>query len=95
LLVTEHQPFTTVVSELNRYTPKPILMADPRLQSAAIELGGTLGIQDVPAALERIQHLGPIVVTDTGDSYVLTYKAHATSAEEQSGGSREDPAGRP
>jgi transmembrane sensor len=95
LLVTEHQPFTTVVSELNRYTPKPILMADPRLQSAAIELGGTLGIQDVPAALERIQHLGPIVVTDTGDSYVLTYKADATSAEEQSGGSREDPAGRP
>jgi len=95
LLVTEHQPFTTVVSELNRYTPKPILMADPRLESAAIELGGTLGIQDVPAALERIQHLGPIVVTDTGDSYVLTYKADATSAEEQSGGSREDPAGRP
>jgi transmembrane sensor len=95
LLVTEHQPFTTVVSELNRYTSKPILMADPRLQSADIELGGTLGIQDVPAALERIQHLGPIVVTDTGDSYVLTYKADATSVAEPSGGSREDPAGRP
>lgn len=95
LLVTEHQPFTTVVNELNRYTSKPILMADPRLQSADIELGGTLGIQNVPDALERIQHLGPIVVTDTGDSYVLTYKAEVTSAEEHSGGSREDPAGRP
>lgn len=95
LLVTEHQPFTTVVSELNRYTQKPILLADPRLQSADIELGGTLGIQDVSAALERIQHLGPIVVTDTGDSYVLTYKTDATSAEEHSGSSREDPAGRP
>jgi transmembrane sensor len=95
LLVTEHQPFTTVVSELNRYTKKQILVADPRLQSADIELGGTLGIQDVPAALERIQHLGPIVVTDTGDSYVLTYKADAASMEKPSGGSREDPAGRP
>jgi len=96
LLVTEHQPFTTVVSELNRYTSKQILVADPRLQSAAIELGGTLGIQDVPAALERIQHLGPIVVTDTGDSYVLTYKAEVPAAEESSSGSsREDPAGRP
>lgn len=95
LLVTEHQPFTTVVSELNRYTTKPILVADPRLQSAGIELGGTLSIQDVPAALERIQHLERIVVTDTGDSYVLTYKADATSPEEHSGGSREDPAGRP
>jgi transmembrane sensor len=95
LLVTEHQPFATVVSELNRYTPKPILMADPRLQSADIELGGTLGIQDVSAALERIQHLGPIVVTDTGDSYVLTYKADATSVADPSAGSREDPAGHP
>ncbi len=95
LLVTEHQLFTTVVSELNRYTSKPILMADPRLQSADIELGGTLGIQDVPAALERIQHLGPIVVTDTGDSYVLTYKGDAPAAQEHSGVSREDPAGRP
>ena len=95
LLVTEHQPFATVVSELNRYSSKPILMADPRLQSADVELGGTLGIQDVPAALERIQHLGPIVVTDTGDSYVLTYKADATSAQEHPGGSREDAAGRP
>ena len=95
LLVTEHQSFTTVVSELNRYTSKQILVADPRLQSADIELGGALGIRDVPAALERIQHLGTIVVTDTGDSYVLTYKADATSAEEPSSGSREDPAGRP
>jgi transmembrane sensor len=95
LLETEHQPFATVVSELNRYTPKPILMADPRLQSTDIKLGGTLGIHDVPAALERIQHLGPIVVTDTGDSYVLTYKDDATSTAEPAGGSREDTAGRP
>jgi len=93
LLITEHQPFATVVSELNRYTTKPILIADPRVESAAV--GGALPIHDMPKALKAIQLVGSIVVTDTGDSYVLTYKADATSAEEHSGVSREAPAGRP
>jgi transmembrane sensor len=102
LLMTEHQSFATVVSELNRYSSKPILMPDPRLQSADIDLGGTLSIRDVPAALAHIQSLArlqqksvPIVVTDTGDSYVLTYKVAPTSTDEPSSGSRENPAGRP
>ena len=93
LLITEHQPFATVVSELNRYTSKPILIADPRVESAAV--GGALPIHDMPGALKLIQLVGSIVVTDTGDSYVLTYKADATSAQEHSGASSEDPAGRP
>jgi transmembrane sensor len=84
LLETEGQSFATVVNELNRYTTKPILVADPRLQGADINIGGTLGIHDVPAALERIQRLGPIVVTDTGDSYVLTYKAEGFTGGEHS-----------
>jgi transmembrane sensor len=95
LLVTEHQPFATVVSELNRYSTKPILMADPRLETAGINIGGALGIHDVPAALERIQKLGPIVVTDTGESYVLTYKADASAGGEHSNSSQQDAAGRP
>ncbi len=95
LLVTEHQPFPTVVSELNRYSTKPILMADPRLETAGINIGGTLGIHDVPAALERIQKLGPIVVTDTGDSYVLTYKADASAGGEHPNDSQQNAAGRP
>ena len=94
LLETEGQSFATVVNELNRYSSKPILVADPRLESTDINIGGTLGIHDVPAALERIERLGPIVVTDTGDSYVLTYKAEG-SASEHSGASRENAAGRP
>jgi transmembrane sensor len=95
LLETEGQSFATVVNELNRYTSKPILVADPRLESADINIGGTLGIHDVPAALERIERLGPIVVTDTGDSYVLTYKGEASTGGEHSGASRENAAGRP
>jgi transmembrane sensor len=95
LLETEGQSFATVVSELNRYTTKPILMADPRLEGADINIGGTLGIHDVPAALERIQRLGPIVVTDMGDSYVLTYKADASSGGEHSMNSQQNAGGRP
>ena len=95
LLETEGQSFATVVNELNRYTSKPILVADPRLESADINIGGTLGIHDVPAALERIERLGPIVVTDTGDSYVLTYKGELSGGGEHSGVSRKNAAGRP
>jgi transmembrane sensor len=85
LLETEGQSFTAVVGELNRYSTKQILVADPRLESSDIRIGGTLGIHDVRAALRRIQKLGPIVVTDTGDSYVLTYKGDASLTERSNG----------
>lgn len=79
-LETEGQSFATVVSELNRYSTKQILIADPRLQATDFpRIGGRFSIHNVPAALERIQQLEPIVVTDTGDSYVLSYKAEASA----------------
>jgi transmembrane sensor len=74
LLVTEGQSFATVVGELSRYSSKQILIADPHVYAADINIGGTLGIHDVPAALDRIQKLAPIVVTDTEGAYILTYK---------------------
>ena len=52
------------------------------------------GVHNVPAALERIQNLAPIVVTDTGDSFVLTYKADAP-VKEQSNATQQNAAGRP
>jgi transmembrane sensor len=94
LLETEGQSFSTVVSELNRYSTKQILIADPRLESSEIRIGGTLGIHDVRAALQRIQKLGPIVVTDTGEAYVLTYEGDA-SPPERSSGPRQNAAGEP
>lgn len=94
LLETEGQSFTAVVSELNRYSTKQILIADPRLESSDIRIGGTLGIHDVRAVLQRIQKLGPIVVTDTGDAYVLTYKGDASQTE-RSGGPRQNAVGQP
>ena len=80
LLETEGQPLTTLVNELNRYSNKPIVIADQRVKDAHLDIGGTVPIHNVPVALARIQslqridHLDPIVVTDTGKSYVISYK---------------------
>ncbi len=74
LLETEGQSIATIVEELNRYSSKRILIADPRLTAEGSGIGGTLAIHDVPAALQRIQRIGTIVVTDIGDAYVLTSK---------------------
>jgi transmembrane sensor len=75
LLETEGQAFSTVVGELNRYSNKQILVPDPPASLQGINIGGTLNVHDVPAALKRIQKLGHIVVTDTPNAYILSYKA--------------------
>ena len=93
LLETAGQSFVAVVSELNRYTNKQILIADPRVDAKQIKLGGALGIHDIPAALYLIQETAPIVVTDNGDSYVLSLKADAS--REQLTAPQQNAAGRP
>jgi transmembrane sensor len=93
-LETEGLSFGTVVNELNRYSNKQILIADPRVDGPRIKLGGALGIHDIPAALNFIQATAPIVVTDNGDSYVLTFKADA-SVTEQNTAPQQNAAGRP
>lgn len=94
LLETEGQSFSTVISELNRYTNKQVSIPDPRVDAAQIKLGGALGIHDVPAALYLIQEIAPVVVTDNGDSYVLTYKTEAT-VKEPTTAPQQNAAGRP
>ena len=94
LLETEGQSFATVVSELNRYTNKQISIPDPRVDAAHIKLGGALGIHDVPAALYLIQEIAPVVITDNGDSYVLTFKTEA-AVKEPTTAPQQNAAGRP
>ncbi|MGH8209254.1 MAG: FecR family protein [Steroidobacteraceae bacterium] len=94
LLETKGQSFATIVSELNRYSTKRILVADPRIDAADINIGGSLGIHDVPATLERIQKIAPIVVTDAHGAYILTYKPD-TSVTEHSNAPQQHAAGRP
>lgn len=100
LLETEGQSIATIVDELNRYSNKRILIADPHLTAEGSAIGGTLNIHDVPAALERIQRFGTIVVTDIDDAYVLTSKGEspvdpAHPAAEQSNPSPPHTAGHP
>jgi transmembrane sensor len=94
LLDAQGLSFSTVVSELNRYSTKQILVPDSRVDEAHIKLGGAFGIHDVPATLSLIQEVAPIVVTDTGDSYVLTLKTDGTMSE-QNTASQQNAAGRP
>jgi transmembrane sensor len=94
LLETAGQSFVTVVTELNRYTNKQILIADPRIDAAHINLGGAFEIHDIPAALNLIQATAPVVITDNGDSYVLSLKADY-SVTEQPTAPQQNAAGRP
>jgi transmembrane sensor len=72
VLVTGGEYFPNVVSELSRYTSKRILIADWRLNS--LKIGGAFSIRDVRAALALIQKTQPILITDTADAYILSYK---------------------
>jgi transmembrane sensor len=93
-LETVGQSFSTVVNELNRYSNKQILIADPRVDGARFKLGGALGIHDIPAALNFIKETAPVVITDNGDSYVLTFKADV-SVTEQNTAPQQNAAGHP
>ena len=94
LLETQGLSFSTVISELNRYSTKQILVPDSRVDEAHITLGGALLIRDVPGTLSLIQEVAPVVVTDTGDSYVLTLKTDATGSQ-QNTAPQQNAAGRP
>ena len=93
-LETAGQSFATVVSELNRYTNKQILIADPRVDASHIKLGGALRVHDIPGALNLIQETAPVVVTDNGDSYVLSFKADSSETEQHIA-PQQNAAGRP
>ena len=82
LLETEGQSFASVVTELNRYSNKPILIADPRLEAADYQVWRSTSTSMTcrPRSSDIQQLEPPIVVTDTGDSYVLTYKADAAAS---------------
>jgi ferric-dicitrate binding protein FerR (iron transport regulator) len=70
---TSSEPLSALVSELNRYTSKPIVVEDRKLSEESIV--GAFGIDAIPLALSRLQKILPIAVTQTDDSYVLKYRS--------------------
>lgn len=72
ILDFDGQSLAVLIGELNRYSPKPILISDPRIMD--IKMGGSFGVADIATVLEEIQHVLPVEVIDTGESYVVRYK---------------------
>jgi transmembrane sensor len=72
-LETSGEALLSVVTELNRYTRKPIVIADPRVGTAPI--GGTFSVYDIDSTLRRIQLIAPISITHTDAGFVLSYRA--------------------
>lgn len=72
-IMTSGEPLSVLLPELNRYSSKPIVSKDPRLN--ARDIAGAFRVDDIPVALSRLEILLPIVVTQTDDSYVLKYRA--------------------
>lgn len=60
------------VEELSRYTDRKIIADDPRLQS--ITVAAVLQVRDVRLALNRLEEVLPINVTDTQSSFRLAYR---------------------
>ena len=72
----------------------PCAELDPRVDAAHMKLGGAMGVHDIPAALSLIQEAASVVVTDNGDSYVLSLKADSSVAEQHTA-PQQNAAGRP
>jgi transmembrane sensor len=63
----------SVVSELSRYTTKPIIMSDASLNN--IRIGGAFDVRQVSQAIFVLSGLAPITVTETGGAFILTRRS--------------------
>lgn len=70
-LVFRDAPLSQVVSELNRYLPEPLRIADAHI--GRLRIAGTLGIDEPESALEVLPEIAPItVLRRTDGSTVIT-----------------------
>ena len=67
------EPLIKVVSEINRYTPITIEIADPALET--LKVGGRFRIDDLDAMLEVLETSFGIRISRIGDQRILLYAA--------------------
>ena len=67
------EPLTAVVSEINRYTPINIEIADPELET--LQVGGRFRVDDLDAMLEVLETSFNIRVSRTDDQRILLHSA--------------------
>jgi transmembrane sensor len=72
LLVAEPQPLPEMISELNRYTDKPIIIVDDRLRG--LYAGGVFSVRNVRTTLDRLASAAQAKVVETDGAFTLTHR---------------------
>jgi transmembrane sensor len=66
-------PLRDVVSELNRYSDRPIVIADRRLEDMTV--GGQFQVHDIHKVLAAIAHLVPVSIREDTHQITLQYRS--------------------
>jgi transmembrane sensor len=70
ILEFENEPLANIVEDLGRYTDRQILVRDPHV--AQLRVGGQLNVRsNINASLALLETLAPIVVHESGNTFVL------------------------
>lgn len=72
LVMFENTPLVEAVDELNRYTPRPIVIGDAK--AGSIKISGSFPTDKTANFLEAVQFLFPIKVLDDGENNSITLR---------------------
>lgn len=67
----DNEPLSVVLEELGRYSPKPVLVADPAIND--IRVAGALGVRDVVTSLSNMAKSLELRVTEEPDRIVISH----------------------
>ncbi len=70
MLAFDGKPLSAVVQELNRYSVRPIVIADESIET--LDIVAALRVDDISAGLAGLQHGNPIEVTEREDRIILS-----------------------
>jgi transmembrane sensor len=77
------RPLRSVVAELNRYSPKRIVIADPT--AANTEITGTLWLNGIPEWLQGLVHATDVEMAEDSDRCVLRCKPSPRASVRKAG----------
>lgn len=66
-------PLEVVIASVNRYSQRPVRLADPQL--GALTFTGTIFVDSIEASLDGLQQVFPVAVTRAGGEIVLTRRS--------------------
>ena len=69
-----NEPLSAVLANVNRYSPQPIQLADPRL--GALMFTGTVNTTTIDSWVGALPHVFPVQVSTFADHVVLSSAEH-------------------